>query len=135
MGAGAYLVAHEFTRSGKFTRGPIIVGAECTVGPGARLAPHVTMEKGSNVSALMCALPGQKFRRNATKAAAEAEAAKSKTVKSKPQLAVEQDGAAEVAWLEATKAEATLATAGAAEAEAARYGTASARSVVQERFP
>ena len=56
-------------------------------------------------------------------------------MKPKPELAVEQDGAANVARSEATKAEATLATAGAAEAEAARYGTASARSVVQERFP
>ena len=62
VGAGAYLAAHEFTRSGKFTRGPIIVGAECTVGPCARLTPHVTVEKESNVSALTCALPGQTFR-------------------------------------------------------------------------
>ena len=62
MGAGAYLAAHEFTRSGKFTRGAIVVGAECTVGSCARLTPHVTMEKGSNVSALTCALPGQTFR-------------------------------------------------------------------------
>ena len=62
VGAGAFLAAHEYTRSGKFKRGPIIVGAECTVGPYARLSPHVTMEKGSNVSALMSALPGQTFR-------------------------------------------------------------------------
>ena len=63
VGAGAMLLGHEFTRNGKFKRGPLIVGAECTVGPGARLTPHVTVEKGSNVSALLCALPGQTFRR------------------------------------------------------------------------
>ena len=62
VGAGAYLLGHEFTLNGKYKRGPLIVGAECTVGPYARLSPHVTMEKGSNVSALTCALPGQMFR-------------------------------------------------------------------------
>ena len=62
MGAGAYLLGHEFTLNGKYKRGPLIVGAECTVGPCARLTPHVTVEKESNVSALMSALPGQTFR-------------------------------------------------------------------------
>ena len=55
MGAGAYLAAHELTRNGKFIRGPIVVGADCTVGPCARLTPHVTVEAGSNVPALACA--------------------------------------------------------------------------------
>ena len=63
VGAGAYLAAHEMTLNGKFKRGPIIVGADCTVGPSARLTPHVTVEAGSNVPALVCALPGQTFRR------------------------------------------------------------------------
>ena len=63
MGAGAYLAAHELTRNGKFKRGPIIVGADCTVGPCARLTPHVTVEAGNNVPALVCALPGQTFQR------------------------------------------------------------------------
>ena len=62
LGAGAYLLCHEMTRNGKYKRGPIIVGAECTVGPSARLTPHVTVEAGSNVPALVCALPGQTFR-------------------------------------------------------------------------
>lgn len=62
MGAGAYLAAHEMTRNGKFKRGPIVVGAGCVVGPGARLTPHVTVEAGVNVPALACALPGQTFR-------------------------------------------------------------------------
>merc|ERR1711935_227339 len=59
VGAGAHLAAHELTRNGKFIRGPIVVGADCTVGPCARLTPHVTVEAGSNVPALVCALPGQ----------------------------------------------------------------------------
>ena len=59
---GAYLAAHEMTRNGKFKRGPLIVGADCTVGPCARLTPHVTVEAGNNVPALVCALPGQTFR-------------------------------------------------------------------------
>ena len=59
---GAYLAAHEMTRNGKFKRGPIIVGADCTVGPCARLTPHVTVEAGNNVPALVCALPGLTFR-------------------------------------------------------------------------
>ena len=63
VGAGAFLAAHKITRNGKLKRGPIIVGADCTVGPGARLTPHVTVEAGSNVPALVCALPGQTFRR------------------------------------------------------------------------
>jgi hypothetical protein len=61
VGAGAYLAAHELTRNGKFKRGPIIVGDDCTVGPSARLTPHVTVKTGGNVSALVCALPGQTF--------------------------------------------------------------------------
>ena len=61
VGAGAYLAAHELTRNGKFKRGSIDVGAGCTVGPGARLTSHVTVEAGSNVPALTCALPGQTF--------------------------------------------------------------------------
>ena len=61
VGAGAFISAHELTSNGKFKRGPIVVGAGCTVGPGARLTPHVTVEAGSNVPALTCALPGQKF--------------------------------------------------------------------------
>ena len=63
VGAGAYLAAHELTRNGKLKRGPIIVGADCTVGPSARLTPHVTVEAGCNVPALACALPGETFRR------------------------------------------------------------------------
>ena len=63
MGAGVLLCAHELTRNGKFKRGPIVVGADCTVGPGARLTPHVTVEAGCSVPALVCALPGQAFRR------------------------------------------------------------------------
>ena len=71
MGAGAFLAAHKITRNGKLKRGPIIVGADCTVGPGARLTPHVTIEAGSNVPALVCALPGQTFRRGSARAAAQ----------------------------------------------------------------
>ena len=63
VGAGAYLAAHELTRNGKLKRGPIVVGADCTVGPSARLTPHVTVEAGCNVPALACALPGETFRR------------------------------------------------------------------------
>ena len=63
MGAGAYLAAHELTSNGKYKRGPIVVGGGCTVGPSARLTPHVTVEAGANVPALACALPGQTFRR------------------------------------------------------------------------
>ena len=63
VGAGAYLAAHELTRNGKLKRGTIIVGADCTVGPSARLTPHVTVEAGCSVPALTCALPGEKFRR------------------------------------------------------------------------
>ena len=62
MGAGAYLAAHELTRNTRLKRGPIVVGAGCVVGPGARLTPHVTVEAGVNVPALACALPGQTFR-------------------------------------------------------------------------
>ena len=71
LGAGAYLLCHEMTRNGKYKRGPIIVGADCTVGPSARLTPHVTTEAGSNVPALVCALPGQNFRRGSARAAAQ----------------------------------------------------------------
>ena len=63
VGAGAFLAAHEITRNGKLKRGPIVVGADCTVGPSARLTPHVTVEAGCNVPALACALPGETFRR------------------------------------------------------------------------
>ena len=63
VGAGAYLAAHELTRNGKFKRGPIVVGADCTVGPSARLTSYVTVEAGCSVPALVCALPGQTFRR------------------------------------------------------------------------
>ena len=62
VGAGAYLAAHELTRNGKLKRGPIVVGADCTVGLSARLTPHVTVEAGCNVPALACALPGETFR-------------------------------------------------------------------------
>ena len=61
VGAGAHIVGHELTRNGKLKRGPIVVGTGCVVGPGARLTPHVTVEAGSNVLALTCALPGQTF--------------------------------------------------------------------------
>ena len=63
LGAGAYLLCHEMTRNGKLKRGPIIVSADCTVGPSARLTPHVTVESGCCVPALVCALPGQTFQR------------------------------------------------------------------------
>ena len=63
VGFGVYLLAHEMTRNGKLKRGPIIIGADCTVGPSARLAVGGTVEAGSNVPALVCALPGQTFRR------------------------------------------------------------------------
>ena len=63
VGTGAYLLGHELTRNGKYKRGPVVVGADSTVGPGARLTPYVTVEAGSNVPALVCALPGQTFRR------------------------------------------------------------------------
>ena len=63
VGAGAFLLGHEMTLNGKFKRGPVVVGADCTVGPSARLTPHVTVEAGCNVPALACALPGETFRR------------------------------------------------------------------------
>ena len=75
VGAGAYIAAHELTRNGKLKRGPIVVGADCLVGPGARLTPHVTMKASSSIPALACALPGQIFiARKATAKATEAEA-------------------------------------------------------------
>jgi len=77
VGAGAYVAAHELTRNGKFKRGLIVVGADCLVGPGARLTPNVTMEASSSIPALACALPGQTFiARKATAKATEAEAGK-----------------------------------------------------------
>ena len=62
VGASAYVLGHEFTRDGKFKRGPVIVGAGSTVGPAARLSPFVTTEADSNIPALECALSGQTFR-------------------------------------------------------------------------
>ena len=61
VGAGAYLLGHEFTRNGKLKRGPVIVGDDCTVGPNAPLTRHVTVKTGVNVPALVCAMPGQTF--------------------------------------------------------------------------
>ena len=61
MGAGAYIVGHEFTRNGKMKRGPVNVGAGCTIGLKARLGPHVTATAGSKVPALTSAMTGETF--------------------------------------------------------------------------
>ena len=61
VGAGAYIVGHEFTRNGKLKRGPVSVGAGCTIGLKARLGPHVTAKAGSKVPALVSGLTGQTF--------------------------------------------------------------------------
>jgi len=61
VGAGAYLLGHELTRNGKFKRGPVNVGAGCTIGVKARLGPHVTTSAGSKVPALASGLTGQIF--------------------------------------------------------------------------
>lgn len=61
VGAGAYILGHEFTRNGKLKRGPVNVGAGCTIGLKARLGPHVTAEAGSKVPALTCAMTGETF--------------------------------------------------------------------------
>ena len=62
VGAGAYLLGHELTRNGKFKRGPVVVGAGCTIGLKARLGPHVTTEAGSKVPTLASALTGETFK-------------------------------------------------------------------------
>lgn len=59
VGAGAYLLGHEFTRNGKLKRGPVNVGAGCTIGLKARLGPHVTTDAGSKVPALASGFTGQ----------------------------------------------------------------------------
>ena len=59
MGAGAYIVGHEFTRNGKLNRGPVNVGAGCTIGLKARLGPHVTTKAFSKVPALVSGITGQ----------------------------------------------------------------------------
>ena len=61
VGAGAYIVGHEFTRNGKMKRGPVNVGAGCTIGLKARLGPHVTATAGSKVPALTSAMTGETF--------------------------------------------------------------------------
>ena len=61
VGAGAYILGHEFTRNGKLKRGPVNVGAGCTIGLKARLGPHVTATAGSKVPALTSAMTGETF--------------------------------------------------------------------------
>ena len=61
VGAGAYILGHEFTRNGKLKRGLVNVGAGCTIGLKARLGPHVTTKAGSKVPALASGLTGQTF--------------------------------------------------------------------------